>query len=143
MLTDVQHTLLARALIDANGGVDACCKPVTRVDRSALYAYRDFNSQTFMPADVIDQLESRIENPVYSSFLFASRQAPAGVACLEKAGCEIGEMGVGLQKLIRLAAEDGEISPNEQKEIQEALLALMRKGMRLGSALGADAGAAK
>ncbi|WP_292065956.1 hypothetical protein [Brevundimonas sp. UBA7664] len=135
-----QHTLLARALIDACGGVDACCKPVTRVERSQLYAYRDFNSGVFMPADIIEQLESRCENPVYSAFLFHSRPAKTPAARLEAVGFLIGEGGVAIQRAIRLAAEDGELSDNEKRGIEEMclehedLLRQARASMETGAA---------
>lgn len=117
-----QHTLLARALIDACGGVDACCKPVTRVDRTRLYAYRDFNSGAFMPADVIEQLESRCQNPVYSAFLFHNRPAQTPEQRLESLGFLIGEGGVAIQKAIRLALDDGDVTPIEARAIEELVL---------------------
>lgn len=130
-----QHTLLARALIDACGGVDACRKPTTRVEQSQLYAYRDFNSGVFMPADIIDRLESICKIPVYSQFLFEPHQAAVTVDCVVEAGCDVAEAGTDLQRLVRVAAKDGELSENEKRSIEEQLQALETKARQLRAAL--------
>ncbi len=126
-----QHTLLARALIDACGGVDACCKPVTRVERTQLYAYRDFNSGVFMPADVIETLESRCGNPVYSSFLFHARGDGTPVEQLEAVAYQLGEGGMELQRAIRIACADGELSETERRDL-EALFLQQEERLRNG-----------
>ena len=130
-----QHTLLARALIDACGGVDACCKPVTRVERSQLYAYRDFNSGVFMPADIIDRLESICGNPVYSQFLFEPHQGTTGDICAVTAGCEAGEAGTDLQRLIRTALQDDDLNEAEAREIEAAIQLLENKAKQARAAI--------
>lgn len=130
-----QHTLLARALIDACGGVDACRKPVTRVEQSQLYAYRDFNSGVFMPADIIDRLESLCGNPVYSQFLFDAHQGASEIDSVVAEGNQLGWAGIDLQRLIHEAAADGDLSPNEKVAIQSALNALADRAKRLGAGL--------
>lgn len=132
-----QHTLLARALIDACGGVDACRKPVTRVEQSQLYAYRDFNSGVFMPADIIDRLESICKNPVYSQFLFDAHGPQSATDCVLAEGNELGWAGIDLQRLIHEAHADGVLSANEKVEIQQALNQLKERARRIEAGLDA------
>lgn len=131
-----QHVLLARALIDANGGVDACCKPVTRVERSQLYAYRDFNSGVYMPADVIDVLESRAKNPVYSQFLFSQVQAEPQSACVVQEAADVDEAANDVWRFIRHAAAEGrELTETEKREAERLLQRVDRENAELRAVL--------
>ncbi|MBB4797566.1 hypothetical protein HNP32_001290 [Brevundimonas bullata] len=131
-----QHVLLARALIDANGGVDACCKPVTRVERSQLYAYRDFNSGVYMPADVIDVLESRAKNPVYSQFLFSQMQAEPQTACVVQEAADVDEAANDVWRFIRHAAAEGrELTETEKREAERLLQRVDRENAELRAVL--------
>ena len=135
-----QHVLLARALIDANGGVDACCKPVTRVERSQLYAYRDFNSGVYMPADVIDVLESRSKNPVYSQFLFSQVQAEPQTACVVQEAADVDEAGNDVWRFLRhLAVEGRDLTAGERQEAERLLQRVDRETAELRSVLHQDA----
>lgn len=132
----IQHVLLARALIDANGGVDACCKPVTRVERSQLYAYRDFNSGVYMPADVIDVLESRAKNPVYSQFLFSQMQAEPQTACVVQEAADVDEAANDVWRFIRHAAAEGrELTETEKREAERLLQRVDRENAELRAVL--------
>ncbi len=134
-----QHVLLARALIDANGGVDACCKPVTRVERSQLYAYRDFNSGVYMPADVIDVLESRSKNPVYSQFLFSQVQAEPQTACVVQEAADVDEAGNDVWRFLRhLAAEGRDLTAGERQEAERLLQRVDRETAELRAVLHQD-----
>ncbi|MGW8705437.1 hypothetical protein ACWGLL_06880 [Brevundimonas sp. NPDC055814] len=126
-----QHTLLARALIDANGGVDACCSPVTRVERSQLYAYRQFDSGVFMPADVIDALETRCGNPVYSSFLFSQVKAEPQTACLVQEAADVDEAGNDVWRFLRRAAEQGPLTESQRREAERLLQRVDRETAEL------------
>lgn len=127
-----QHTLLARALIDANGGVDACCAPVTRVERSQLYAYRQFDSGVFMPADVIDALESRCGNPVYSSFLFNQVEAKPETNCVVQEAADVDEAGNDVWRFLRrAAAEGGPLTEIHRREAERLLQRVDRETAEL------------
>ena len=133
-----QHTLLARALIDANGGVDACCKPVTRVERSQLYAYRDFNSGAFMPADVIDALESRCGNPVYSSFLCSQIQPETPqAACVVDEAADVDEAANDVFRYIRhIRGGGGDLTPAQKREAHALLMRVDKESAELRAVLG-------
>ena len=134
-----QHVLLARALIDANGGVDACCKPVTRVERSQLYAYRDFNSGVYMPADVIDVLESRSKNPVYSQFLYSQVHAEPQTACVVQEAADVDEAGNDVWRFLRhLAAEGRDLTAAERQEAERLLQRVDRETAELRAVLHQD-----
>ncbi|MBD3832853.1 MAG: hypothetical protein IE910_05835 [Brevundimonas sp.] len=140
-MNPTQHVLLARALIDANGGVDACCKPVTRVERSQLYAYRDFNSGVFMPADVIDALESRSKNPVYSQFLFSQVQAEPQTACVVQEAADVDEAGNDVWRFLRKAAAEGRpLSESERREAERLLQRVDQEMAELRAVLHQGAG---
>lgn len=127
-----QHTLLARALIDANGGVDACCSPVTRVERSQLYAYRQFDSGVFMPADVIDALETKCGNPVYSSFLFGQVEARPQSNCLVQEAADVDEAGNDVWRYLRRAVADGRpLNESQRREAERLLQRLDRETAEL------------
>jgi hypothetical protein len=118
----IQHALLARALIDANGGVDACCKPVTRVERSQLYAYRDPNAGAFMPADIIDTLERRCGNPVYSAFLYNQISVEPPTEDVLQEAADVDEAGNDVWRFIRRKlGEGGTLSENDRREAERLL----------------------
>lgn len=136
-----QHTLLARLLIDACGGVDACCKPVTRVDRSQLYAYRDYASGTFMPADVIEALERKCGNPVYSQFLFDAGQEACreqAVACVGVSADQVHIASFKLWERAKEALEDGELSENEKRELAAGLHRVEEAARQMAASLDAS-----
>ena len=117
-----QHMLLARALIGANGGVDACCAPVTRVERSALYAYQNERSGKFMPADVIDALENRCKNPLYSLFLASQITVQPDSECVVQEAADVDEAGNDVWRFLRRAAAEGrDLSDNDRKEAERLL----------------------
>lgn len=140
-MNDIQHTLLARALIDACGGVDACCKPATRVGQSQLYSYREFGSGAFMPADVIDALESRCKIPVYSQFLLSQVQAEPQTACVVQEAADVDEAGNDVWRFLRKAAADGQpLTENTRREVERLLQRLDRETAELRAVLHQGAG---
>ena len=136
-----QHTLLARLLIDACGGVDACCKPITRVERSALYASRDSEKPAFMPADVIEALEKKCGNPVYSGFLFEmakeSSRADA-IACVGASADQVHISAFRLWEAAKDALADGDLSEIEKRELAVGLQKLEDAARSMRSSLDAE-----
>ncbi|WP_438852477.1 hypothetical protein [Brevundimonas nasdae] len=133
--------MLARLLIDACGGVDACCKPTTRVERSALYAYRDFDKPTFMPADVIEALEKRCGNPVYSSFLFEAAKESSrelAVACVGTTADQVHISAFRLWETAKEALADGDLSEIEKRELAVGLQKLEDAARSFRSSLDAE-----
>lgn len=129
-MTPLQHALLATALIDANGGVDACRKPTTRVDQSALYKYRDPASGAFMPADVIEVLEKRCANPLYSGMLFGLVEPPAPATdCVVQEAADVDEAGNDVWRFIRrtMGETPRPLTPNEHREAEALLQRLERE----------------
>lgn len=136
-----QHTMLARLLIDACGGVDACCKPVTRVERSALYAYRDFDKPHFMPADVIEALERKCGNPIYSTFLFEAAKESSRVQAVACVGSSADQVHISAFKLWEAAKDalaDGELSELEKRELDAGLQRLEDAARTLRNSLDAE-----
>jgi hypothetical protein len=119
--------MLARLLIDACGGVDACCKPVTRVERSQLYAYRDYENPACMPADVIAALESRCGNPVYSTFLFEAGQAACEARATAQVGASADQVHIAAFQLwerARDALADDDLNEHEKRDLEAILIRL-------------------
>ncbi|WP_312687247.1 hypothetical protein [Brevundimonas nasdae] len=126
-----QHALVAKALIDANGGVDACCKPTTRVERSALYAYQNEKSGLFMPADVIDALETRCKNPLYSMFLASQIEVTPDTNCVVQEAADVDEAGNDVWRYLRRVAAEADpampLSENNRREAERLLQRLDRE----------------
>lgn len=121
-----QHALIARALIDACGGVDEATNALEQLPskrgRTQLYKYRDAGSGCFMPADVIADLEAYCGKPIYSQILFEARPTKPEVASLIEEACDVGESGMTLQALVRRLAGDDDVSENDAREIEAYLL---------------------
>lgn len=126
--------MLARALMDACGGVDECID-ACRAGRTQLYAYRDASSGRFMPADVMADLEAYCGQPIYSRALVEARPASATVDSVVEEACDIGEAAVSLQRLVRMAAKDGELTEHEKREIEEGLQKLEAEARDLRAAM--------
>lgn len=135
-----QHALLAHALIDACGGVDACCYPVTRVERSALYKYRDPKSGVFMPADVIEALETKAKNPLYSGMLFGQVEVDAPTDDAIQEAADVDEAGNDVWRFIRRTMSEGArpLNENEHREAERLVLRVEREAAELRQILQAD-----
>lgn len=121
-MNEIQHALLSKALIDAGGGVDACCKPVTRVERSALYGYMKAGSGSFMPADVIDALEKKCGNPLYSQFLASQVSVRPESECVVQEAADVDEAGNDVWRFLRRTAADGRTLSANERQAAEGLL---------------------
>lgn len=69
-----KHTRLAKQLIDACGGLEEAAS-ACRLNKSRLSDFQNPNSGSFMPADVITDLEAYCGEPVYSREMFEARPA--------------------------------------------------------------------
>lgn len=131
-----QHALLARALIDACGGVDACCKPTTRIERSQMYAYRTIGSGAYMPADVIDALEKRCANPVYSSFIASQISVEPDTDCLVDEAADVDEAANDVWRFLRrIGVEPRPFTENERREAERLVQRLERETAELRTLL--------
>jgi hypothetical protein len=79
-----KHTRLAKTLIDACGGLEEAAS-ACRLNKSRLSDFQNPNSGSFMPADVIVDLEAYCGEPLYSREIFESRPSEpvAGNALVE------------------------------------------------------------
>lgn len=128
-----QHALLARHLLDACGGVDEAID-ACRVDRTALYNYRNPDSGHFMPADVMADLEAYSGRPIYSQAIRSLRPSAEDVASVVHEACDVGEAAIDLQRLVRMAAGDGELTETEKRDIEVGMQRLEQQVRELRAA---------
>ena len=111
----MRHAWLARSLIDACGGLRASAD-VCRLGKSRLSEFTTVNTDHFMPADVIADLEAYCGRPIYSQALVEARPgASAGRGLLTEA-CETTEVAAALQRVARLSAA-GPLSRRTREEL--------------------------
>lgn len=136
-----QHAFLARALQDANGGVDACLnllEPTAfAMGRTHMYACRDPGSGRTMPIGAVVFLERACRARPYTAVICAEAPEPTDADCAVSEVCELNETGAFLQRLVRKAAEDGEFTENEKREIEPVLQAVERHARNLRKAMDA------
>lgn len=121
-MTAKAHAHHARRLIAACDGLEdaaAAC----RASVSSLSRYQIAGSGQFMPADVIADLEAYCGQPLYSAALAEARPASVGAKDLMQEGCEAAESASDLQRHIRQALSDGELSPREKGELAKLVAA--------------------
>ncbi|MCX7585041.1 hypothetical protein [Phenylobacterium sp. 58.2.17] len=111
-----QHARLARQLIEACGGLveasGAC-----RVGKSQLGECQNPHGDSYLPADVIFDLEAYCGKPIYSRALFEARPEVVQAKNLIDEACGAAEAAMKLQATVRLAASDGDLTPNEIETI--------------------------
>ncbi|MET3665929.1 hypothetical protein [Caulobacter sp. 1776] len=121
-MSNARHAALAKQLVRACDGVDDILKAkACRVSRSQLYEYQDPKAGSFMPADVIADLEEFCGDPIYSRALQENRPAAAEAADLLIETMETTESAVALMAYVREAAADGRISESERQRIEQLL----------------------
>lgn len=114
-LTD--HKRLSRNLVAACGGYEKAAE-ACRVSVSKLHGYGDKNSPSFMPADVISDLECEAREPIYSKALIAGfHEDHSVVDDLKEATCSVSEETVDLQRAVRAAMADGRLTASEQDDL--------------------------
>lgn len=112
------HARLARELIEAIGTLtDAARHCRVSVSKLSEYQNKDIYPPRYMPADVIADLEAVAGEPIYSGALFRRVEQAVATVNLRTASCELAEQGVDFSREVRLALEDGELSPNEDQAI--------------------------
>lgn len=128
------HARLARELIEACGGLleaEGAC----RVRKSQLSDYQSGHVEAFMPADVMADLEAYCGRPIYSRALCEARPEAIEAACLKDEACEAAERVTDLQRKIRLAANDGVLTPTERNELSRDYAAAERELRQVGELL--------
>jgi hypothetical protein len=119
--------------------MDACGGPIAaadhcRLEKSQLSRFGQPETGQFMPADVIVQLEARAGSPIYSLAMaeFATRRREADDLVSE--ALQTTEEAAELQRVIRVAAADGEITPAERRRIRRGVLSLLDQVRELDAA---------
>lgn len=143
-----QHKKLARRLVEAVGGVEAAAS-FCRVGKSQLSDFGNENLLSFMPADVIDDLEALVADPLYTRWQARERgfamvplpdpHAPATrwsrfVAALGKEG---GDLIAGICTDLD---DDNDVTPAEARRRLGDAGELVRVAVELEAALKARAG---
>lgn len=118
-MTPREHARLARALIDACGGLDEATANC-RVSKSKLSDYQNPNVSLFMPSDVMDCLQEYCGKPIFSDAMSARFSEPVISGDLLPAACEVTESASTLMAFTRQAGADGQFTPRELDEIAAA-----------------------
>lgn len=114
-----RHAMLARLLLGECGTLSEASAATTRkISVAQLSDYQSAHGESFMPADVIADLEAYCGRPVYSRALFEARPEAAEARDLVVEACEAAEGVTELQREIRLAAADGVITPAERTKLE-------------------------
>lgn len=114
--------LLTNQLFDACGGVQRAAT-LCRVSDKHLYRYRDEASEWMLPIDVMMVLERECGRPILSKALFESAPRPDGQRDPVNEACEAAEAVMDMQRVVRLAAADGVLTPRERTDARRALAA--------------------
>ena len=134
-----QHAYLARALQDACGGPDACLNILEAspfpIGRTHLYDTRDPSTPRTMPIGAIEVLETLCQEKIYTGVMCAWSAPPSDAECVVSESCELTETVATLQRLIREAAKDDDISENEKREIEPTIIAVERLCLGLRTAM--------
>lgn len=134
-----QHARFAALLIKACGGLEEAAS-VCRVAKSQLGDYQSPHGESFMPADVLVDLERYCGKAIYSRSLFEARPEPAAVGELIGESCDVVEGAAALQHEIRMAVADGVITPNERERLCRRLEQVKAELRHVETALNAGGG---
>lgn len=116
-LSERWHALRARILIEKCGGVTEAAS-ACRWDAPRLSRAQTPGSGVTMPIDVVAELERYCGDPVYSRAMVEAITAPPAPAeDLKAEACEATEAVAELQREIRLATGDGQVTPREQTRL--------------------------
>lgn len=139
-----QHAVLARALVHANGGADACLNLLEetpfKLGRTHLYECMDPACGKTLPAGAIAFLELKGQHREYSRTLSGAAAPPSDAECAVAEICEANEISAMAQRMVRLAAADRVFTETEKREIEpllqqlEARIRGVRAAMDAGSA---------
>lgn len=141
------HKRAAKALVEAVGGVEAAAE-FCRAGKSQLSDYGNANVATFMPSDVIADLEALVPEPAVTRML--ARAAGCELLRLPEA-CSAGgpwagfvaelakEMGELVSGVCQDLADDNDLSPQEASRRLSDAADLVRVAVNLEAALKARA----
>lgn len=116
MVTDRQHALLARTLIERCGGL-AEASAACNTSKGVLSTYQNPDEHSTMSARVMADLEAYCGEPVYSRALFEARPASTLATDVLAEVCDSVETAADLMKQARAAAADGKITPRERAQL--------------------------
>lgn len=128
-LSFTDHKRLAKKLIKACGGFEKAHEAAPRVSVSQLHGYTDQNTLKggFMPADVISDLEGEAREPIYSRALVAGfEEEQTHVEDLKDATTVALEDFADLNRAVRVALADGDLTASEQDELLTALERMLK-----------------
>lgn len=107
-------------MIEACGGLEEAAS-ACRVGKSALSSYQCPHEDAYMPSDVMDALECYAgRGPIYSGAISDRRVITSGAASIGDAACNLSEMVLEAQAVVRRAIADGKVSPRELDAIHQA-----------------------
>lgn len=112
-----QHAELCRLLIAACGGLEESVAHC-RVSKTRLADYQAPGGETFMPGDVIADLEAYCGEPVYSRVLVAASPNQAAKADLLSEIFDVSEGAVELQAMARKAKAGG-LTERERRDLAD------------------------
>ncbi|MCA6311658.1 hypothetical protein [Phenylobacterium sp.] len=128
------HALAARRLIAACGGlVEAAA--ACRVGKTQLADYQAADGDGFMPADVMADLEAYCGAPAYSRMLVEARPCGPDSQDLAREACDAAEAAGRLQRGARLAADDGDLSERERRELAKIYAEALEQLRQVGDLL--------
>lgn len=119
------HATLARALIDASGGLETAVEVVRacdnrgRISKSMLSDYQNPNASLYMPADIIGCLEKHCGRAIYSRRLFEQTEAPVGD--LRDDACRAVEDAASFMSAVRQLAQSP-ISPRVAEALRRLVI---------------------
>lgn len=136
-----QHAVLSRKLQDACGGADACVNLLEntpfKMGRTFVYDCRDASRERTMPIGAIAVLEAHCGRKIYSAVVATSVAPPTEAECALSEAFELNETGGILQRLVRLAADDGVFTETEKREIEPILAAIEERARGVRAAMDA------
>lgn len=119
-LSEREHAHYAKELIKACGGPSEV-ERVTGLSAGTLSKYSNVGYDATMPARVINLLEDYCKRRIYSDALFGSVEAPEPASAdIAGVACDLSELVLNLQGLIRRAVADGRLTPREVADIAAA-----------------------
>lgn len=125
----MRHAFLARQLIGACGGLEAAAS-ACRLKKTRLQLFTDPNAGSFMPMDVVADLEAYCGRASYSQAVAAERpQAPDLVGALADEACSTVEAAAELQELVRRHKGGDALTMYERRKV-DGLLVLIEEHVR-------------
>lgn len=129
-----RHAYLARELIKACGGLVAAAG-ACRLSRSQLSSITDPATTSFMPADVMADLEAYCGEPLYSRALVEARPAERDLQDFLTEILEGSEAMLGLQAFVRLELRGGHVNQLDERRRRELAHRLITLGKELRDVL--------